>query len=166
MPRTGFERDKRMRPGHQLWQLSIKPTTKSIAEDTRQRFAYYVSLNGNRSNYGLQTPIPQVVHDAENGYGGFASFIFNPDPKNQFRVVASLREDYYQIPIDPDPNSVGNRHIPATASAMASTSATATSPSRGFTHSIPICCLRFLPFITTTAPTTKAARTIFRSSQP
>ena len=74
-----------------------------------ERFAYYVSLNGNRSNYGLQTPIPQVVHDAENGYGGFASFIFNPNPKNQIRLVTSLRQDYYQIPIDPDPNSTGNQ---------------------------------------------------------
>ena len=73
-----------------------------------QRFAYYASLNGNRSNYGLQTPIPQVVHDAENGYGGFATFIFNPDPKNQFRLVTSLRQDYYQIPYDPNPNSIGN----------------------------------------------------------
>jgi outer membrane cobalamin receptor len=72
------------------------------------RLAYYASLNGNRSNYGLQTPIPQVDHDAENGFGGFASFIFNLDAKNQFRLVGSLRQDYYQIPIDPDPNSTGN----------------------------------------------------------
>ena len=35
----------------------------------------------------LQTPIPQVVHDAVNGYGGFGSFIFNFDPTNQFRLV-------------------------------------------------------------------------------
>ena len=74
-----------------------------------QRFAYYASLNGNRSNFGLQTPIPQVYHDAENGYGGFASFIYNNDAQNQFRVVGSLRQDYYQIPIDPDPNSIGNQ---------------------------------------------------------
>jgi outer membrane receptor protein involved in Fe transport len=73
-----------------------------------ERFAYYVSLNGNRSDYGLQTPIAQVFHDAENGYGGFASFIFNPDARNQFRLVTSLRQDYYQIPVDPDPNSAGN----------------------------------------------------------
>ena len=57
----------------------------------------------------MQTPIPQVYNDAENGYGGFASFIYNHDSKNQFRVVASLRQDYYQIPVDPDPNSVGNQ---------------------------------------------------------
>lgn len=74
-----------------------------------ERFAYYVSLTGNRSNYGLQTPIGQVFHDAENGYGGFASLIFNYNPKNQFRLVTSLRQDYYQIPIDPNPNSPGNQ---------------------------------------------------------
>ena len=44
-----------------------------------------------------------MVNDAVNGFGGFASFIFNPDAKNQYRLVTSLRRDYYQIPIDPDP---------------------------------------------------------------
>ena len=78
-----------------------------------QRFAYYASLNGNRSNYGLQTPIPQTVNDAENGYGGFASFIYNHDPKNQFRIVTSLRQDYFQIPVDPNPNSQGNQILEA-----------------------------------------------------
>jgi hypothetical protein len=78
-----------------------------------QRFAYYASLNGNRSDYGLQTPIPQTVHDAENGYGGFATFIYNHDPKNQFRLVTSLRQDYFQIPVDPDPNSQGNKILEA-----------------------------------------------------
>jgi len=78
-----------------------------------QRFAYYVSFNGNRSDYGLQAPIGQVVHDADNGYGGFTSLIFNPDSSNQFRLVASLRQDYYQIPIDPNPNSAGNQVYPS-----------------------------------------------------
>jgi hypothetical protein len=59
------------------------------------RFAWYASLDGNRSNYGLQTPIPQVVNDAQNGYGGLASFIYNRDPNNHFRIVTSLRQDYY-----------------------------------------------------------------------
>ncbi|MFZ0084032.1 MAG: TonB-dependent receptor [Candidatus Acidiferrales bacterium] len=69
-----------------------------------QRFAYYVSLTGNRSNLGLQTPIGQVFHDAENGIGGFGSFIYNVTPNDQFRIVTSLRRDYYQIPYDPNPN--------------------------------------------------------------
>ncbi len=73
------------------------------------RFAYYVSVNGNRSDYGLQTPIPQVFHDEENGIGGFGSIIFNLNATNQFRLVGSLRQDEYQIPIDPNPDSSGNQ---------------------------------------------------------
>ena len=78
-----------------------------------QRLAYYFSVNANRSNYGLQPPIGQVFHDTENGYGGFASFIFNPNSNNQFRLVGSLRQDYYQIPYDPNPNSYGNLAYPS-----------------------------------------------------
>ena len=101
-PRTGFERDRQC--DLVLTAGNFYQTDDQIScGGHTQRFAYYASLNGNRSNYGLQTPIPQVYNDAENGYGGFASFIYNHDSKNQFRVVASLRQDYYQIPIDPDP---------------------------------------------------------------
>jgi hypothetical protein len=108
VPRTGFERYKEC--DVVISAGSFYQTNDQIScGGHTQRFAYYASLNGNRSNYGLQTPIGQVVHDAANGYGGFASFIFNPDPKNQFRVVTSLRQDYYQIPIDPNPNSIGNQ---------------------------------------------------------
>ncbi|MGA7357404.1 MAG: TonB-dependent receptor, partial [Candidatus Sulfotelmatobacter sp.] len=111
-PRTGFERDREcdlMISAGNFYQTNDQISCGGHT----QRFAYYASLNGNRSNYGLQTPISQVVHDAANGYGGFASFIFNPDSKNQFRLVGSLRQDYYQIPIDPDPNSIGNSVYPS-----------------------------------------------------
>jgi hypothetical protein len=108
VPREGFERDD---------ECDLVDTFGSFYQTNDQiscgghteRFAYYLSLNGNRSNYGLQAPIEQVFHDAENGYGGFASLIFNPDPKNQFRVVTSLRQDYFEIPYDPNPNSLGNQ---------------------------------------------------------
>jgi hypothetical protein len=112
VPRTGFERDNECDLVASFGSLYQTNDQLSCGGHT-QRFAYYVSLNGNRSNYGLQTPIAQVFHDAENGYGGFASFIFNPDAKNQLRLVTSLRQDYYQIPIDPDPNSSGNQILEA-----------------------------------------------------
>jgi hypothetical protein len=111
-PRTGFERDNEcdlLISAGNFYQTNDQLSCGGHSE----RFAYYVSLNGNRSNYGLQTPVAQVVHDAANGYGGFASFIYNSDPKNQFRIVGSLRRDYYQIPIDPNPNSVGNSIYPS-----------------------------------------------------
>jgi hypothetical protein len=110
VPRTGFERDNEAELVTSFGNWYGTNDQLNFGGHT-QRFAYYASLNGNRSNYGLQTPIGEVFHDAENGYGGFASFIFNPDSKNQYRLVTSLREDYYQIPYDPDPNSIGNQQL-------------------------------------------------------
>jgi hypothetical protein len=111
-PRTGFERDRECDLVLSFGNFYQTNNQLSCGGHT-QRFAYYASLNGNRSNYGLQTPVPQVVHDADNGFGGFGSLIFNADAKNQFRVVGSLRRDYYQIPIDPDPTSIGNQVFPS-----------------------------------------------------
>ena len=115
VPRTGFERNNEAELVMSLGNWYQTNDQINFGGHT-ERFAYYASLNGNRSNYGLQTPIGQVFHDAENGYGGFASFIYNPNPQNQFRLVTSLRQDYYQIPYDPNPNSTGNQQLEAAES--------------------------------------------------
>ncbi len=73
-----------------------------------ETLAYYASLDGNRSNLGLETPVAQIRHDAENGFGGFGSLMYNAGTSDQFRVVGSLRRDYYQIPYDPTPNDFEN----------------------------------------------------------
>ena len=112
VPRTGFESNNEGQLVLSAGNWYQTNDQLSFASHTR-RFAYYVSLNANRSNFGLQPPVGQVVHDAVNGYGGFASLIFNSSASNQFRLVASLRQDYYQIPIDPDPNSDGNQVYPS-----------------------------------------------------
>ncbi|HLI86373.1 MAG TPA: TonB-dependent receptor [Bryobacteraceae bacterium] len=112
VPRTGFESNREGQLVLSFGNWNQSNDQLSFGSHT-QRFAYYIGLNGNRSDYGLQPPIGQVIHDAENGYGGFGSLIFNQNPSNQFRLVASLRQDYYQIPIDPDPNSAGNQIYPS-----------------------------------------------------
>jgi hypothetical protein len=112
VPRSGFERDNEAELVASFGNWYQTNDQINFGGHTK-RFAYYASLNANRSDYGLQPPIGQVVHDADNGYGGFASFIFNASPSNQFRLVASLRRDYYQIPIDPNPNSSGNQVYPS-----------------------------------------------------
>jgi hypothetical protein len=112
VPRTGFERNNEAElvlSGGSFYQTNAQ---LSFGSHT-QRFAYYASVNGNRSDLGLQPPVPQVVHDAENGYGGFGSLIFNVNPSNQLRLVTSLRRDYYQIPYDPNPNDIENAPIAA-----------------------------------------------------
>src|SRR6202453_2979471 len=112
VPRSGFERNNEAELVTSFGNWYQTNDQLNFGGHTA-RFAYYASLNGNRSNYGLQTPVGQVVLDAQNGYGGFASFIFNPNPKDQFRIVTSLRRDYYQIPYDPNPNSPGNQVFPS-----------------------------------------------------
>jgi hypothetical protein len=108
VPRTGFERERECDLVISAGNFYQTNDQVSCGSHTA-RSAWYASLTGNRSQYGLQTPIPQDVNDAANGVGGFASFIFNPDPKNQYRLVGSLRRDYYQIPIDPNLDSTGNQ---------------------------------------------------------
>ena len=98
VPRTGFERDKECDLVTSFGNFYQTNDQISCGGHT-QRFAYYGSLNGNRSNLGLQPPTPEVIHDAENGFGGFTTLIFNVDPKDQLRLVVSSRRDYYQIPI-------------------------------------------------------------------
>ena len=98
VPRTGFERSKECDLVMSFGTFYQTNDQISCGGHT-QRFAYYGSLNGNRSNLGLQPPTPQVIHDAENGFGGFGTLIFNVTPKDQLRLVASSRRDYYQIPI-------------------------------------------------------------------
>jgi hypothetical protein len=79
--------------------------------DHTKRFAYYASINGNRSDYGLETPIPRVIHDQSNGFGGFTSLIFNRNTKNQFRLVSALRRDFFQVPNDHDAQEAGIRDV-------------------------------------------------------
>src|SRR5256886_9270673 len=112
VPRTGFERNGQAElvvSAGNFYQTNDQFSFGSHGE----RFAYYASMNANRSNLGIEAPVPQVVHDAENGYGGFGSLIFNPDASNQLRFVTSLRRDYYQVPYDPFPNDIENAPIPA-----------------------------------------------------
>ena len=108
VPRTGFERDREAELV--LSAGSFLQTNDQLNfGDHTQKFAYYASVNGSRSDYGLAPPVGQTLHDAANGYGGFASFIYNRTPKDQFRLLTQLRQDFFQIPYDPDPNSFENQ---------------------------------------------------------
>lgn len=108
VPRTGFERNREaelvMTAG------SFLQTNDQInVGDHTDRFAYYASLAGNRSDYGLSTPVERVLHDAANGYGAFASLVYNRTAQDSFRLVMQFRGDSFQIPYDPDADSAENR---------------------------------------------------------
>ncbi|HTB93934.1 MAG TPA: TonB-dependent receptor [Candidatus Sulfotelmatobacter sp.] len=99
-PRTGFERDNQAELVLSAGNFYQTDDQLNFGGHTN-KFAYYASLNGNRTDLGLQTPTSAVIHDQANGYGGFTSLTYNVDAQNQLRLVAQLRQDFYQIPIIP-----------------------------------------------------------------
>lgn len=107
-PKSGFERS---REGELLLTAgSARMTDDQVSVgDHTQRAAYYVSGNGRRSDYGLAPPVERATHDAENGFGGFTSLLFNRSARTQFRLLAQGRADHFQIPYDPDPASYTNQ---------------------------------------------------------
>jgi outer membrane receptor protein involved in Fe transport len=100
-PRTGFERNNEAELIISAGNLYQTDDQLNFGGHTN-RFAYYASLNGNRTNLGLEPPTAAVIHDAANGFGGFTSLIYNAGPQDQLRLVAQSRRDFYQVPFDPN----------------------------------------------------------------
>ncbi|MBZ5540298.1 MAG: TonB-dependent receptor [Acidobacteriia bacterium] len=108
-PRTGFERNNEAEIVASAGNFYQTDDQVNLGGHTN-RFAYYASVNGNRTDLGLQTPTSAVIHDRANGYGGFGSLIYNPDARNQLRFVMQLRRDFYQVPFDPNnPDNTANQ---------------------------------------------------------
>jgi hypothetical protein len=100
LPRTGLERNNEgelIANGGSFGQTNDYLSVASHTDD----LAYYVSVNGNRSGLGIETPVGQIIHDAEDGYGGFGTLIYDATPGDQFRLVFSARRDNYNIPNSP-----------------------------------------------------------------
>jgi outer membrane cobalamin receptor len=100
VPRTGFERNRQAELVLSAGNFLQTNDELSFGDHT-EKFAYYLSLNADRSDYGLAPPIGQVLHDATNGQGGFASLIYNKSPADQLRLVTQVRHDFFQVPYDP-----------------------------------------------------------------
>jgi outer membrane receptor protein involved in Fe transport len=108
--RSGFERN---REGELVLSYgSFHSTNNQLSFGSHSnRFAYYASLNGNRTDLGLETPTPQVLHDLASGLGGFANLIFNATPNDQLRLVTAVRGDHYQVSNTPEQQAAGIRDI-------------------------------------------------------
>ncbi len=119
VPRTGFERNNEGELFTTFGTFHQTNDQVNFGSHT-EKFAYFASVNGNRSDYGLETPGPDVLHDRVWGLGGMATLIYNRDANNQFRFVTSLRSDDYQIPNDPDAQAAGIRDVERERDAVAS----------------------------------------------
>jgi outer membrane receptor protein involved in Fe transport len=106
--RTGFERS---RQGELVASYgSFNSTDDQLSfGDHNDRSAYYVSLSGNRTGHGLETPTTDNLHNQASGGGAFTSLILNASPKDQIRFVGSARSDFFQVPNDAGLQAAGVR---------------------------------------------------------
>jgi outer membrane receptor for ferrienterochelin and colicin len=110
VPHTGFERNNDCELTTSYGSDHQSNDQLSLGGHT-QRIAYYTSVTGYRTDLGLQTPTDQVLHDLSSGLGGFTSLIFNPTPRNQLRLAASVRGDHYQVPNTAEAQALGIRDV-------------------------------------------------------
>lgn len=108
--RSGFERDRQAELIAGYGGQNTTDNQLSFGDHT-ERFAYYASVSGNRGDLGLETPVPEAIHDQAAGLSTFASLIFNRTPADQLRLVASLRGDDYQVPNTPEQQAAGVRDV-------------------------------------------------------
>jgi hypothetical protein len=103
LPRNGFERDREGDILVTAGNLSTGEVQLSLGDHSNKN-AWYASLSGERSSYGLATPVATIYHDQTNSQSGFLSLLRNHTSKDQLRLNAQYRQDFFQIPYDPDPN--------------------------------------------------------------
>lgn len=125
--RSGFERNREGELSMSYGSFNQSDDQINLGDHT-ERFAWYGSLSGNRSDLGLETPTPAVLHDMSSGLSGFASLIFNHTPQDQLRSVISVRGDHFQVPNTPEQQAGGIRDIDSERDVFATASWTHTSP--------------------------------------
>ncbi len=107
---SGFERNNQAELVTSYGNFHTTDDQLSFGSHT-ERFAYYGSVDANRSDLGLTTPTSAVIHDQDAGVGGFLSLLYNASPRDQVRWIVSLRNDHYAIPNDAGAQAQGIRDL-------------------------------------------------------
>lgn len=106
--RSGFERSRQGELVTGYGSLNSTDNQLSFG-DHNDRSAYYFSVNGNRTDHGLETPTTDNLHNQAAGGGAFTSLIYNITPHDQLSFVGSARTDYFQVPNAPTQQLAGIR---------------------------------------------------------
>lgn len=66
-----------------------------------EKFAYYASVVGNRTDLGLEPPVIEISRAQGSGEGAFTEMNYRFGPNDQFSWTGSFRNDRFQVPVDP-----------------------------------------------------------------
>jgi outer membrane cobalamin receptor len=106
VPRTGFGYDREAELVASYGRFGQTNDQIRMASHS-DRLAYNVSVNGNRSDFGLATPTADILHDEARGLGAFTSLVYKASDHDEFRLAASGRGDHYEVPNDADAQESG-----------------------------------------------------------
>jgi outer membrane receptor protein involved in Fe transport len=106
VPRTGFGYDREAEVVASYGRFGQTNDLVRAASHS-DRLAYNVSVNGNRSDFGLATPTADILHDEARGLGAFASLVYKVSDHDELRLAASGRGDRYEVPNDADAQQAG-----------------------------------------------------------
>jgi TonB-dependent receptor-like protein/carboxypeptidase family protein len=97
VPRSGFEGDKF---GEVVASAGSYKRGDAYASfgDHGEKFAYFASVNGSRTDLGLERVDIPILHDKGKSGSAFTSLLYNISPKDQLRLVGSVRLDRNQVP--------------------------------------------------------------------
>ena len=100
IPRSGFEaRQVRRLDRRGTATITRRACYFSFGNHTKdQKFAWFASGSGNRTDRGLERVDIPVIHDKSSSGSAFTSLLYNPSAINQFRLVGAARQDRYQVP--------------------------------------------------------------------
>jgi hypothetical protein len=97
VPRSGFEGDRFAEVVASAGSYKRADAYASFG-DHREKFAYFASVNGSRTNLGLERVDIPILHDDGKSGSAFTSILYNISPTDQLRVVGSYRADRNQVP--------------------------------------------------------------------
>lgn len=108
IPKAGFDRNREAELTMGFGSQDSTDDHLSFGDHT-QRLAYYASVGGTRTNAGLETNTPRVLHDLRSGGDAMGSVIYNATAKDQVRLTTGYRRDWFQVP-DTEPEFAAGVH--------------------------------------------------------
>jgi hypothetical protein len=99
VPRSGFEDHRFGEASATYGSYRRADGYLSIGDhNATERFAYFASVNANRTDLGLERVDLEILHDAGKTGSGFTSLQYILTPRDQLRVVGSFRADHNEVP--------------------------------------------------------------------
>lgn len=99
VPRSGFEGDRFGETTAGFGSFRRVDGYVSIGDhNAGDTFAYFASLNANRTDLGLERVDIPILHDEGRTGSGFTSLQYNATSRDQLRFVGSFRADHNQVP--------------------------------------------------------------------